>query len=1245
MRKRFTLALLSLLMVPLAMMAQNVTISPTTGSLMAALTSGTEVGFENGWSAMWRHEQLPLTFTVADQATLTDGGEIANPAGNIREYQKNNTVGNKLVLAGGVPYDGYMVLSLPKGYRITGYRMVLLNNLNGTTVEGINAGTQDKVIYETASNFNYNNAFAQTPVMGGTNSDTEEYVIERTSLSEGDMGNQLYFRLVHDHSAFFLVTIKSFEVYFTAEGTFEADVKPDDVGQARSVVTAPFTTSKIDIGDMKLETKNGKTFFAYNYNNVRDLVGYTYLYQDDAIEDGVPSDVAEEKHIYPVKVDNRNLYALCNDTYYIETPIQVHTQTGLESPVGYRIVGATFNYLWGSATEGHTEVIPTTCTIYYTRNGSTLYLNDQLQFTTTLYNWTIDDVGNIVTAAGTQYLACSGSNDDRSLTLSQLKDNQYNLRRDDNGRIYYKSSSSYYYLQYYNGTYQRTQNGRDWYRWDNNNASYTPKVVKSTNVYDENDYIEVTVLFIFTHREYGCYRSDYLATSDLNTGTITEYPGFNPGSYTLTIYDKTGNATAKTVTVNSASNTGSYHLTGLNNDAVKFSISGLAEDDPDTEEDEGKQALVSVTLELQALDPYIDKMDIVCHDAENQLSLSQSFTADDFSVSGGKFVFYIPSEYQDTELTFTFSDLWSKYGDDTYYYDRPELQKNGNGRYSFVTSSYFEPINGNGNDGLYATAYNPNTPYTNKVFTSTAGNIRFKFNNAEDLSNTGTGTGYLEEKAFSVASYLASFDPDAADGETPAQGEFINCKLHAKDNKSGIYYVFTADETRYNIAPTTAWQHRSYAFYRMDIELQAKTYTPDPDWTEIYKNTSYADVNDQNKAIDQDKPMWGLKLATKDSQTGAAVTGYLTVKEIDDAITAALTASGGPTTADQILYIDASDLYSVVNSHELSLAQLKAKLSPNALIYLPENTTSTLDNFAYMTGSGAFRAGKDIVITDKKPFFAPYDIQVDAANYAKYDRKITWQSQGKNTLQTVLLPFTIDVSGGTHTEEDNTAFTLNKMVADNCLSIDHKEDANAENFYAKAHFTPITESVSEANVPYMVQVTTAPSDSQTPFTVSQKGATVKASVLPDAHKDDYLWEGEAASGTINSTSYSFQNYGSYSGKSLTAADGYFYYAGGMYLNSKNIRPEVSKVLVVYPFRAYFAYTADPGAKRMGFMEIVFGENETSGIDALERRVSIDENAPVYDMQGRMIAPAMRDLAGKKLPRGIYVVNGVKIIVK
>ena len=47
-------------------------------------------------------------------------------------------------------------------------------------------------MYETNSSFNLNSPLASTAVMSGNN-DSKEYVIERTSKTETDMGNNLLF--------------------------------------------------------------------------------------------------------------------------------------------------------------------------------------------------------------------------------------------------------------------------------------------------------------------------------------------------------------------------------------------------------------------------------------------------------------------------------------------------------------------------------------------------------------------------------------------------------------------------------------------------------------------------------------------------------------------------------------------------------------------------------------------------------------------------------------------------------------------------------------------------------------------------------------------------------------------------------------------------------------------------------------------------------------------------------------------
>ena len=1212
--------------------AQDVTISPTTGHLVAAYTSGSEVGGKAGWSSLWRHEQLPLSVTVADDPDLTPAGEIANPAGNL--YNKNG----QFVVLGGQIEDGRMMLSLPKGYRFTGYKIVLANDNVGTNFPAYGTiGGVQKSFYETGSDWDYTNFKARAERNGGTwtmsssNEANYEYVIERYK-TEGvvDMGNQLYFLLrLHEYnSAYAVLTIKSFEVYFTAEGSFEAPIVPEIMGPARSLVTSAFETNKMDLGAItpRRGTDN-KYYYTYSYENVKDLKGYNYLYQSDALlEDtqgntGVrAADVAEDKHIYPVKVDGENLYAFGNGTYYVEPPTIIHSTSGLEIPVGYRVVGAKFNYLWGSETPS-SSVNRTMYRIRYRRNNysSWYYLNDNLQFvqSNSPYGWTIDDANNICSQDG-RYLACTGSGNTRTLSWSTDKDNWYNLKLFDNQYIGW-ADGNYYLLGNTNGA--------------------TPSV--------------------YSPGASGV--PSYAATTNEFTGTVT-IPGYSPGKYTLTVYkkdDKDGTNVLTTINVNSSSDAGPtkiFDMGKCNNDAVKFKISGLPE---------GKKALVKVTLILEALNPYVNSMSLVCHDPDDVMQLSQSFTVSDFKVSGGQFKFYVPQQYNNTNLKFTFSDLYSKYSDETYY----DGTGKNNGRYSFVTSSYFTPINGNGNGGLYDAAYNADAGYENKVVAGTAGNIRFKFNNAENLSNTGgqTGKSYLQEYPFSVSKYIGSDDPDG----TTTKGAFIDCTMKPSDNKTGTFYVFTADETRYNIAPTTSWQHRSYAFYRLVVELEAKTYTPTLAWTKLYDKTCY-----YKDGKDAEDSMWGLKLGTTETK------GYLSVQQIQNAIN---NDTNAPTNTDQILYIDGSDLKAIISDATYNLSTLKQRLGANALIFLPTGTTSKLNNCVYKTATGDFRAGDNIVLTDRKPFYSPYDIIVDDGSYATYTRNITWPRNGKTALATVMVPFTLSLENGVHTEPIKSPFagcefTVSQMNASNCLEVDHAVNTNAEDFYAKSYFTPLGKNTdgtfdatvveTVANTPYMINVTSAPNDPNVPFAATQFGALVKATTAattdnPQGMQTDYTFNGESATGTIVS-SVSFKNHGSYSGKKLKASDGYFYFSGGMYLNSKNIRiDQLGDALYMYPFRGYYTYTGGGNAKMMLGFDIAFGENTTTGIadltdEAVADLVAIPGRGTITfkatadnDVQivkangiaaGRVVIAA-GETKTINVPAGLYIVNGAKLIVK
>jgi hypothetical protein len=186
MRKTFLVIILVLSQVlPITLCAQNVTISPKTGKLVSALTASTsEVGFQNGFNALWRHNQLPLSFITADEGTLTVSGSLAVHACNF-------VILNEKLVDVMWEGSGYNILTLPKGYRFTGYKMVMKNNLGGTTI-----GTDQTVghtgaewkMLETNSDFDKTNPIKSVSL--GTQNSNNEYVLERTS---NDMGNTLYF--------------------------------------------------------------------------------------------------------------------------------------------------------------------------------------------------------------------------------------------------------------------------------------------------------------------------------------------------------------------------------------------------------------------------------------------------------------------------------------------------------------------------------------------------------------------------------------------------------------------------------------------------------------------------------------------------------------------------------------------------------------------------------------------------------------------------------------------------------------------------------------------------------------------------------------------------------------------------------------------------------------------------------------------------------------------------------------------
>ena len=1065
--------------------AQNVTISPTTGKLVAGLTYDGELGFQNGWSSLWRHEQLPLTLTVSDKADISGSGVLTDPAGDIVLDASQG----KYVVVSGQPLttELHMCISLPKGYRFTGYRMVFLNNVNGKTVSDLELAEIDKQLYETGSDFDFNQSKATTGNMPGTN-DTKEYVIERTSKNQSDMGNNLYFLLHHNVSGFYGVTLKSCELYFTAEGAFDAKAAPsspaDIVSQGVNMIGSPFNTGKLDLGEIKPHTKNGKTFYSYDYQNVEELKASNWLYQEDAVtaDKKLPT-TAGTGSIQALQNGGQLYYALGNNTYYIESPTATVTQNGIAVPLGYRITGAKIKYHYGKAA-----------------------------------------------AAG-------------------------NIR--------------------YNGNKVRN-------------------------------------------------------------------PAFKPSPYTLKVYSTNKDEIKETRTVKSGPD-GTVELTGLNNDAIKFSIEGLA---PDT------KALLTFELTLEALNPFINNIDIICHSlAASGPTLMQQFTSNDFQVSGGKFVFYVPQDFfggGEQRCRFTFENLYSKYGDETYQQTDPR-----HARYFFVKSKYYNDTDG---QQYSTTGYEP---ASDKIATSMCGNKAFKYSNIDELSNTnisGSAT-QLQEYPYSENLYLSQ------------EGSFSE-DIVIKVGEGKPCYLFTADETRWNVAPTTAMEHRYYAYYLMDLKLETKDYVAKCVLTKIYDKTCY---NRDGK--DTELPMYGGEFKALDAITGDEIPAgraYLTVPMMKQALKDELYGNpekhiaGVGATDMQVLYLDYTNLYSVHIPEASAMNAMKAQLNPNCLIYFPERTCYQMDNYVQKTKSGDYRACKNIVITDRQPFYAPYKITVPAENYASYTREITIPANGKVAYATVVLPFTLEVTDGVHTNEDGLcSFKVSKMTPDNCLALEDGEYASALSYRGKAKFDLITGTHTEANVPYMVEVTTAPTDENISFIAKQKGSDIMATKGSAMDANEYTFSGETSTGKIGATTYNFHNYGSYAGKKIDrAAKKVFYFAKNMYLSSTNLRPEFPYVYV-YPFRAFYEYSSAGAPAKMFAFRTVFGDDDNMPTSITD--INTEPDLAIIPGQGTITAMAREATVVKvystsgvvvwsvslqrgetqtvTLPGGFYVVNGKKIIVK
>lgn len=803
---------------------------------------------------------------------------------------------------------------------------------------------------------------------------------------------------------------------------------------------------------------------------------------------------------------------------------------------------------------------------------------------------------------------------------------------DGQGHLYQGDQYIYLYSNY--NLY--TQEGSSYYDDNSNNYSADTFIIEDGKLTYEED--GNTYYLTYTDDGYAYLTTD--PSKAVNIFTNSEYTAPSQ-PYTVKLYGtdpNTNNPLTETISSADDSKEKVLEVTGLNNDAVMFTVEGLKGN---------SQALVSVELTMEALNPYIHSLDIVSHDKNSSAKIRKTFTASNFMVRGEHFTFHVP-ENQEAPWSFSFENLKSNYADNTYY----DGEGTGNSRYCFVSSKYYTE-----NTDLYNPA-SPNAPYTDKVNSVTAGDKPFRFSNIDDLVNTSTSQDikYLEEYPFSLKAY------------EDAGGHFGTFTLD--DQKENIAYLFTCDETRYNIAPTTATQHRYYAYYLMDIVIEKKEYEPKFTFNKVY-DSSLATTADGIDTSSQ----WGVEVTTTD-QDG---TGYLSLNTIMDGLEKPLkdkTNTNHPTTMRQLLYMDLSKLDEVIvpeNPVNPPYADALAKLSPNAIIYLPSGTTvNNTDNCAAATTKeGAFYATRNIILTDKSPLYIPYQINVRAEHYAKYTRNITVSKYGKAQNATIMLPFTLSIDGkGEHTNSgdagDKLSFTVNTLQKNNCISNgqgDGGDEINEGKGYY-VHFIPYTSSTehTEANVPYMVHVTNAPSDKDVSFTALEYGSNIMATT--QVGLDDKI-TGDPCTGTYDGQNVTLTPVATYCGMQLDKNnDKCFYWGNNVFNSSWTLSANYDKVKVL-PFRSWFSCPGISSAKA-ATLYAFFGENTATatGISNVEQKTDgltiegtagallirspYSQTLDIRNIQGilvKRVALRAGEQATTYLPAGIYIAAGKKVMVK
>ncbi len=869
----------------------------------------------------------------------------------------------------------------------------------------------------------------------------------------------------------------------------------------------------------------------------------------------------------------------------------------VSAPEKFRIVGASLQFLKSDATEKGTS--------------------------TTTYTWEqaseITDGGKyrISNSAGYYLNANSGSlassKDAESATL-------WTFTKGNNG--YYISGGGYYLCVSVYNTLSLATSGTSYYWfWT---LSDDGKLKNSSGRY-----------LYFNNERWSASNngSTIILTQRIATTTITPGESYTGGNFTASVYNRENNAVIENGTLNltSENNEGTVTLTDLNNDAIHFNISGLSD---------GQVALYRVNLKLLPLNPELHNLSVASKTGSNVIANTTSFTSENFNFNSGNDVTVIvPSNVTETECSVVFRNAHNEEG--TRWYDSGVNENNtdkstgGYSNYFLVNSS---ADNGGDTDVALNVELKGKVP-GDRVSSDMAGTEKLLFNNINKINDTDRAER-LEDIPFSKT-----------------EAKYGEAKIVIDGLESKEFYIYTADMPTFNILKEAGISKKNIDFRYYTLKVICKKQKEDPvvTLTPIYTSTLKSqnhnttsvgsDGDDMSEAV----TFIGVKVTAKlaGEEKGTAL-GYLTSEQVVNAIKDAISANSQNIeflkndVLRGVLYIDMSELKGVDNAQFTKA--FDESTADNCLYFMyqgfhRENVTNTIAKT-----SDGFEAIGNIKVYDQQPFFSPHDFKTGSFTVS-YTREGT--VQGKNTKATVknmavVLPFDVNLDGNgklkSASDVVNNTVTYHNITGSGGLTSVHPCDAGELTYAVVAE--PITDAVvAKANEPYYVTTT------ENGFTYNIAGAQFRAT--PNEQ--------------LTRTSGTWTAVGTYCGVQPTIDNQLWYFAKDYFWKSGNLKS--TNVVDVRPFRAYFTTTDKSTESKAtvvfssddvvptGISSVAEGKNSlllSVGVGTITATASSADILGVYTLAGQLVAKSNLN-AGQTLtvsvPKGVYIVNNVKVVVK